>query len=750
MTSALLSGVDTVSANEYDSLPRLADANTSLGSPTISLSYLLLTLRRGWRIPLLGCIIGLTAAALYLFSTPTLYKSTAEILIDRSVNRYLNAIRILDEPSFNEVETASQIHVLSSESTIIPIVRALDLVRDPEFVGSGDRNAQNSWGIRNFIRGLKQLIGWEGEPPVEAEVALERRALEAFQKRLNVEGLGGIIYVTFASEDSKKAARIANTVVDSYLESTSDAKSKSTKMVSQLLQDRLAELKQSVVDANKALYDFKAANNLGDRGAPSSSAEQMAGVSNQLTNAKMHMAEAKARLDRLKEQANSEEAFGMLYPDNPTIVGLRAKYLDLSTRAAELEARVGTDHSAVLKLRKEKDEARSAIREEEKRLTENSYQAAQTLTNELTGMMEQLSDQVKGQNKAQGILRELEVRADSLRELYNGVLEKFNALNVQPINPVQDARIISRAAPQLYKSSKKPLALLGGGLVFGLLMGVGGAIAWELLAGVFRTPEQVKQATGLYCVSVPTFEANVKQSSSQDSASLTRTREYVFDAPYSRFTESFRKIKAMADAAKRAYGDKVLVVVSPVANNGKSTTVINLATLMADSTRTLVIDADLHRRRLTAMLEPEASEGLIEALDQPSRLASLVIKRPRSGLDFLPCTLSKRIPNAAELLGSAQMEALLTAARESYDYIIIECAPILSVVDVKMIERFVDRFVFVIEWGKTKQRVVQEALDEIDKTRDRTLCIVLNKVEPAALQMIEAYKGADYAVYYQT
>ena len=57
---------------------------------------------------------------------------------------------------------------------------------------------------------------------------------------------------------------------------------------------------------------------------------------------------------------------------------------------------------------------------------------------------------------------------------------------------------------------------------------------------------------------------------------------------------------------------------------------------MAASARTLVIDGDLHRRRLTAMLEPDAREGLIEALDDQSRLAALVLTRPRSGLDFLP------------------------------------------------------------------------------------------------------------------
>ena len=73
----------------------------------------------------------------------------------------------------------------------------------------------------------------------------------------------------------------------------------------------------------------------------------------------------------------------------------------------------------------------------------------------------------------------------------------------------------------------------------------------------------------------------------------------------------------------------------------------------------------------------------------------------------------------------------------------------MSVVDVKMIERFLDRFVFVIEWGQTTQRAAQEALDECDITRERTVCVVLNKVDPTELRRIEAYKGPQLMDYYE-
>src|SRR5262249_4101918 len=156
-----------------------------------------------------------------------------------------------------------------------------------------------------------------------------------------------------------------------------------------------------------------------------------------------------------------------------------------------------------------------------------------------------------------------------------------------------------------------------------------------------------------------------------------------------------RSVKALINAHSDGSGGKVVGIVSSVAREGKTTIAANLGALMitapGPSARGLIIDGDLHLRRLTARLAPDAQEGLIEALADPSRLAALVYKRQRSGLDILPCVLSARLPNAAELLGSQQMERLLLAARKAYDFIIIEVPPIMSVVDIQVVERFIDR-----------------------------------------------------------
>jgi polysaccharide biosynthesis transport protein len=251
---------------------------------------------------------------------------------------------------------------------------------------------------------------------------------------------------------------------------------------------------------------------------------------------------------------------------------------------------------------------------------------------------------------------------------------------------------------------------------------------------------------------LPTVQPNRERMHSfQGGGKSILLEEFVLDAPYSRFAEMLRKLKALMNAGQLGDGVKVIGVVSSVPKEGKTTIAANLAALLIASSgaRTLIIDSDVHLRNLTTRLAPDAREGLIEALVDPSRLPALVSRRRRSGLDVLPCALSTRLPNAAELLGSPEMGELLAVARKAYDYIVIEVAPIMSVVDLKLIERFIDKFIFVVEWGQTKRSLVLEALSEAEIIRERLVGIVLNKVDPVSLRMIEAYKGDRFGDYYQ-
>ena len=733
-------------------------APRSSARPSIGITDILETLRRGWRFPLYGFLIGLAVAAVYFVSVPTPYKSAARILVDRSVSRYLQTNKISDQPTFDESEIGSQVYVLSSDSVVVPVVRSLGLAHDSEFAG---QPKMGSARISDYLGDLKKavanLFGLSVAPTADVDAGLERAAVEAVVKRLTVtrEDVANVINVTVESEDKNKAAKIANALADTYIASSMDAKLNSTRVASQWLKERSVELKKQVADADRTLEDFKLASNQ-KAGVGGQNAELRASLNTQLTNAQIATAEAKSRLDRIQNKPGAEVMAivgtdALLNParsgvinfalNNSDLGRLRSQYRDVEARATEVASRVGDKHEIAVKLRRQADDLHSAIEAEEHRIADayvNEYQVAKAREAELTANVARLF----GGSEASSELRELEGSAETLRNLYNSTLQKFKEINTIETNslPVQSARVITRAVPPLSKNSKKVWAVVAGSLMLGLFLGTGAAVGKEWVADVFRTPKAVEQVTGKKCVVLPIVEPN-----------STPIEEFVLDAPYSRFTEALRNVKALIDTNKSVHGAKVIGIVSSLPKEGKTTIGANLAALMIASSgaRTLLIDSDFHVRRLSAALAPDAREGLLEALENPPRLSWLVSRRQRSGIHVLPCVSSARIPNSAELLGSPMMGQLLAVARKSYDYIIIEIAPVMSVVDVKMIERFIDQFVFVVEWGETKRDLFLDALSEAEIIRDRLAVIVLNKADPVAIRNLESYKGIKPGDYYQ-
>src|SRR5256885_8104248 len=177
-----------------DDLPPVTeypDGSYTAGSgarPSIGATDILESLRRGWRFPLYGLLIGLALAAVAFVYIPTPYKSSARILVDRSVSRYLQTNKISDQPTFDEGEIGSQVYVLSSDSVVVPVVRSLDLAHDKEFVGLPKMGGAR---ISDYLGDLKRLVlksvgANAGEATDPEQAALERAAAEAVVKRLTV------------------------------------------------------------------------------------------------------------------------------------------------------------------------------------------------------------------------------------------------------------------------------------------------------------------------------------------------------------------------------------------------------------------------------------------------------------------------------------------------------------------------------------------------------------------------------------
>ena len=692
-----------------------------------------------------GTILGLLAAYAVLSNLSPVYKASSRIAFERTLSRYLQSNKITNEPLIDDYDTLGQIYVISSESILLPVVKALSLTTDPEFVGGQGTESLGS-RIRGLIRTAARAVGLQEEThqEVPTQVDLEKAAVDAVLRNLSAtrEDVASVINIAFSSKDPVKASTITNAIVDTYLETGIAGKVKSTKIAGKVVQERVDELKRQAGDAERTLLDYKIANNLNSRGG--AAADQIATFQSHLTAARVAMAEARARMERAAS-AGGENSF---VPDDGLIARLRSQLSDLSVRANDFENRVGKDHIATVKVRTQMKELREAIVNEQQRISgsfSKDYELARARYDEISATMTRLMGEEGANGDTQAKVRELESAADTLRSQYNRAVQQLSEMGKVEAQPsvAPDTIVLMRASPPAQtEASKKRLLILAGGSFLGLLLGGCFVLLRDFPFGVFRTAQQVTDVTGLFCAVLPAIESAEEQAA-------VKSGEYAIHAPYSRFVETLRNIWALITVAQPKSDMKVVCVISSVPGEGKTTVATNLAAHFArhSTTRVLLVDADLHHPSLTERVAPDAKVGLKEALAEPRALSKYVMRNERLNLDVLPCPVSDRVPNAAELLGTTEMGQLVDTAREAYDLVIIEVPPMAAVVDYKMIARHCDRFVFVVEWGKTSQRMVLECLND-SAFLDRIVCIVLNKVDPSSLRSIERYKGKRFHDYY--
>lgn len=735
----------------------LRNGTPSFSAAPLDLADLWGIARRGWAVVAIGVTLGLACGLWVLATMPPSYKASVRLIMERSVNNYLRSNRVIDGPNMAD-DSWSQTHIISSEDVVMPVIAKLNLTMEPEFGGAkttaqpadDHRNLIATFkkfaGVpRNIITELKEFAGLKAPEPAQIQPG-DFVAYRSLIGRLTAywESGGAVMNITFESNDPVRAATIANEIADSYINSTVEAKRKTTRIAVKAMGDRLSELRSQAADAERQVIEYKLANNIVTVDPKTVVTGQVNSLSSHIAAARLAMLDAQARLEaQERENVNGSKRF---IPDNDLIIRLRQQYLELETRAVDMEGRVGKEHAATIQLRKRMEEISAAISAERKRVEESysvEYVLAKARYDQLASSLSAAMTEESMNSKVAARLRELESAAETLRTLYNSTLQRVSEENKldHRLVIVPDARVLARASvPTQTESSKKRLMVLAGSSLLGLLLGLGLAFLRHNPIGVFRTTEQVKSSIGLMSLIVP----KVKK---RRSAQLC---EYALDMPYSRFAEAIRLLWSLISVAQRENNAKVICVVSAVADEGKTTISTNLANQvsMHAGVRTLLIDADFHKQSLTQAVAPEAKSGLREALDHPERFADYVVRKERSGVDVLPCPLPQRPPNAAQALGSARMEDLLNRARASYDLVVIEVPPIAAVADFRLLASYCDAFVFVVEWGKTSQRLVFETFGEVGNFWERVVCVVLNKADKAALQSIEHYKGPNYHTYF--
>jgi succinoglycan biosynthesis transport protein ExoP len=387
--------------------------------------------------------------------------------------------------------------------------------------------------------------------------------------------------------------------------------------------------------------------------------------------------------------------------------------------------------------------------------------------------------------------KELETNAQSFKSIYESFLQRYTEIVQQQSFPVTQARLVTPATIPLSRSSPLIVIVLLASVVAGLATGVLLGLVRELLENALRTHDDVRNATGLDVVAVlpkigfeggsgsseATFTGLLRSpwsplralaetaSANRRSAPLGKSDEtaiaspidslfknsrpngydpafmlkYASRHPQSQFTEGLRAVKLALQL--NAIGDQVktIGVVSSIPGEGKSTVSANLASVLAaDGQRVLLLDADLRAPTLTKRLGARPRNELAgdSGTAQPNKLITRV-----ANFDFLPSAISLEDTDSSAVLGSDRMLAFMEMLKRHYDVVVVDLPPVLPLVDAVVAGRFIDKYLFVIEWGKTNRNAVRIACESIQEAGGDILGCVFDKVDQRAYARVEGYAG---------
>lgn len=696
----------------------------------------------------LGCILLLGLA--YLLTTPSRYTAAGLMVIDTRKVQVLQQQQVVGDTPLDAGSVQTQIEILKSENISLAVIKKLKLDEDAEFIAPGG-------GLLSMARGLVARF----LPPAEeaSEYQNTRRALAYFERQRTITrvGLTYVMEIRFRSTDPEKAARITNAIAEAYTVDQLEAKYQATRNASVWLQDRIQTLRSQVASAERAVVDFKAQNNLAASNGRLVNDQQLSEINTQLVTAQAASAEAKARLDRIEEVLRDPVAGGAVTDSqrNEVIIKLRQQYGDLQAREADWSRRYGRDHLAAINLRNQMEQVRRNMNDEVVKIAQayrNDYQIAVAREQALRASLGSVIGESQNTSQAQVQLRELESNAQTYRTIYDNFLQRYMEAIQQQSFPITEARLISPAAVPLQRSEPSTLIVGLVSIMAGLIASFGICFLLEFGDSAFRTTAQVEDQLKTTCLGIlPALALAVPRRpapppTSDRILSITDIiNSYVVDSPFSPFTETLRSLKVSVDMASSRDAIRVLGFTSTLPGEGKSTISSNFAHLIAHGgARCILVDGDLRNPTLSRSLAPHAKRGLIDLALGNAKLEDVVMRDERTGMLFLPAGDTRNTVHTAEFLGSEAMSRVIQDLRQLYDYVILDLSPIAPVVDSRMTTRYVDSYVFIIEWGQTKTDVLEHALANSPEVYDKMLGVVLNKADMRKLGRYERGRNDYY------
>ncbi len=729
---------DTLLASESYALSRSAPAgdpfggNAGLGRQNFDLRFMLAIARRNLLVigAILAVALSLTAIVTLLM-TPK-YTASAKIQINDSSGRVLSEEDTQDEGLGATWDTdrflKTQTEVIASRGLSVRVAQRLNLAGNARFFAAQEAKAPEA-----------------GTSLADAQ--LQAAALLRASLDVGLPRDSRIVAIGFTSTDPAMAAKIANAYVDEFIQSNLQRKFDSSSYARNFLGEQLQLAKQKVEESERALNAYARSNGLiiprssggntnGDGATggsvTTSSLLQLNTAANDATTKRI-AAEGRWRAISSVPLLSSNEVL-----TNSTIANLLTQKAQIEASLKEEQSRHMDDYPAVLAKRSQLKALNDQIQltaNNIKNSVRSDYEAARESEQSLTGQVASLkSDTLAEQDRTvqYGLLSR---DADTNRQVYEGLLERYKKLNAVAGVSLSNISVIDEAETPRVPSSPNLLR----NMLFGLIAGA-------VVAGIFvfireqfndsiRVPEDVENKLEMALLGV------IPGARDDDP-------DAALSDPKSAVTEAYNSLRSSLMYSTSEGLPKVIQVTSAQPAEGKTTTSLALATGFARMGRTvLLIDADMRRPSVHRRVDISNDAGLSTLLTSHVAVTEVAMPTAIANLSVLPS--GPVPPSPTELLSSSRLEEVLIEGARHFDTVIVDSPPVLGLADAPLMSALVDGVVFVVEANRNRRGSLRGAIRRLRAMRPIILGAVLTKFEAtkAGNQYYSDYYGYDYYQY---
>ncbi len=716
-----------------------------------------------------------TAAAIFLLAVCAClfmtrrYTATGVIQLDKSSASALGLDGMMgsatgvggDSLALN-IELQTQSDILQSEGLAIKVIKQLNLEQNPDF--------QPHFNPIAWIVNLVTPSGAPDNPnaPLERSPGRRRRVLKVWEKQLKVKVQAGtrLIEISYTNRDAKVAADVVNTLVQALMDYTFESRLSASSQVSQGLESQLSGLRKHSEDLqakvvslqqNSGLFGVAGSDVSGKSGVSSPALQNLDKSTAQLSQATMNRVLKQAVYDVVKSgdpeaisqlsgnQISGDGAQGVMNSLN-LIQSLRQQEATLQGQIEQESAKFGQNYPKLIQDKAQLRAVQQSMKDEIDRIRVRAQTDYEVAVKAEEGAKAAYDSDRRAAEKLndQGVEYTIASKeADQSQELYQDLLKRLKEAGVVESLHASNITVVDEATPPAKPSRPNPPLYLALGVFLGFFVGGIAALIAESLDTKIQGTEEIEAMDLPVLGLVP-----------QTRLDQSRPGALLLDSNFSVFGEAVRGLRSTLLGSHSVRPVQVLLVTSSSPREGKSSLALNLAISQAQfNKRVLLIEADMRRPVLRKILNIPGSEGLSDLLTNPRSAAAPQPVLQHENLHCIPAGATP--PNPSELLGSERMRQLMREWRGIYDFIVLDCPPVLPVTDTQYIEALADATFLVARAGSTSrialQRAYQLLFRHVQDPQNPRIGVVLNfiSLRSAAYYGYYGYYGGDEKYQYE-